>query len=250
MAHMRQKHYADSSSSASEDSNHHRERMLADLLRQRQAQMFGSHQPGIGGMHRHSPLFLGGRGMMGGYSTHGSPMGMGLGMGMGMGFGGGMGMGSGMGMHPAMGMPVGLGMGVGMGAGRSLYGHSPYATSRHTPFGYGSPGPPRAHSFRSPFSHSRHSSYSSMFTGTEDDFEDDYRMPSRPIFGRRGRIGLGLPSRRSRRRRGFTPGPYFDDSDDDFDDYDDYEDDWDDDDDYGGGGGYCGRRQQRHRWLY
>lgn len=192
--------------------------------------MFGGHHPELNGMGGYPPPFLGGRGLMGGYPGQGMPMDMGMGVGGGLG----------MGMHPALGMGFGMGMGR-----RQPFGPAPYAHARHPPFSYGSPGPPRAHSFRSPFSRSRHSPFSRMFGGAEDDFDDEYRMPSRHGLGRGNRGAFRLA--RPRGRGNYRPGSYFEDSDDEFDEYDDYEDDWDDGDEYEEYYG-SGRRSRQPRW--
>ncbi|KAH7084235.1 hypothetical protein FB567DRAFT_77978 [Paraphoma chrysanthemicola] len=229
------RYFAESSSDGSENSLHQRERLLADL-RQRQAAMFGGHHSGFGGMGAYPPHFLGGQGMMGGYP------GRDMGMGMGLPIRGGLG---GMGMHPAMGMGMGPAVGVG---GRIPFSPSPYGHSRPVPFGYQSRGPPRAHSFRSPYSHSQRSPFSRMCDFTEDDFDDEYRLLPRHSLGRRNRRAFKLVSQHPRGRRGYRPGPYYDDSDDDFDEYDDYDDDWDGDDEYDN---YYGssRRPQAVRWM-
>jgi hypothetical protein len=226
------------------------EKLLAEMLRQRQGGMFGGHHPAMGRMGGHAPPFPGAHPMMmGGLPRHSVPPPMGpppMGM-MGMG-------GMGMGMHPYTGMGMGMGGigmkphigmgGLGLGLGRPQPGHSPFGHQRHSPFGYASPGPPRAHSFppqhrhaHSPFSRPRPSPFSTprmMFE--DDDFDDDYRMHISPRrgFGRPRRSSLRFaPPRQPPRRRSYHPPPSmfeFEESDDDYDDYDDYEDDYDDED--------------------
>ncbi|KAH7071948.1 hypothetical protein BKA63DRAFT_60808 [Paraphoma chrysanthemicola] len=212
------RHYAEALFDGSEDSLHQRERLLADL-RQRQAAMFSGHHSGLGGMGAYPPHFLGGQGMMGGYPE------IGMGMGMGLPVRGGLGMG----MHPAMGMGMSPAVGV---DGRIPFSSSPYGHSRPVPLGYQSRGPPRAHSFRSPYSHLQRGPFSGMCDFTEDNFDDEYRPLPRYSLGRRSKRAFKLTSQHPRGRRGYRPGPYYDDSDEDLDEYDDYDDDWNDDDEY------------------
>ena len=242
----RPKYYEESCSSGSEGLSRDRQRMLAEFLRQRQGGMFDGHRPALGGMGGHPPPFLGGHGMgpmMGGYPRHGfhPQMRMGPGMGMPMGLG--------MGMAPGIGM--GMGFGMGMGPGRHPFSHAPFGGQRHSPFGYGGPGPPRAHSFlpqhrhgHSPFSRSRHSPFSSRMFDDEDDFDGDYRMPSRYGPVRRMRGGYRFASRHPSRRRGFRPG-LFEDSEDEYDEYDDWDHDFEDEDEYEG---YFQRRSPQMWW--
>ncbi|KAF2821164.1 hypothetical protein CC86DRAFT_459326 [Ophiobolus disseminans] len=269
----RPKYYEESCSGGSDGLGRDHERLLADLLRRRQAGMFGGQHPGLGGMggHHpglgrmggHPPPFMGGQGMhpmmgrpgfpppMGMVPSMGMGMSMGMPPGMGMGMGMGMPRGTGMGMHPGMGMGMGMGPGIGMGMGMGMGpSRSPFL---HSPFGHGGPGPPRAHFFppnrhaHSPFSHShsRQSPFSSrrMFDD-DDDYDDDYRMPSRHRHSRQMRGGFRFASRNPARRRGYRPG-MLDESDDDFDEYEDYDENFEDEDDYES---YVPRRSPQRRW--
>jgi hypothetical protein len=217
------------------------ERMLAQLLRQRQSGLVGGHAPGLGGMGGHQSPFLSRHGMspmMGGYPHHGLPpqMVMGPGMGMPMGL---------MGMSPHMGRSphLSIGLGMDMGLGQPPFGHSSYGRRRQSPFGYDSPGPPRAHSFLphqqrhaySPFGGARHSPFSppSMMFGDDDYYEDMYRTPPRHHLGRSMRSQpFGLPPQRRSRRRDYQRS-MFGESEDEYEDYEDYDDDYDDEDMFG-----------------
>jgi hypothetical protein len=241
--HMHRPKYFDCSFSPGGDGLGHdlereRERLLADLPRQRPGGGFpgGYHHPTLGGMGAHRPPFFGAHGMpptMGGFPRQGFPPPMGMPHGMGIGMGMGM---------PGMGPHVGMGMGL----GRPPFGHSsfehhlPFDRQRHSPFGYGGPGPPRAHSFlpqhqhgRSPFYRSRFSPSSSrtMFEDEDDGFGDEYRMPPRRGLGRQMSGGYRFAPRHPSRRRGMRQS-FFDDSEDDFDEYDEYEDEFGEDDEY------------------
>jgi hypothetical protein len=239
------------------------EKLLAEMLRQRQGGMFGGRHPALGGMGGHGSPFPGARSTMGGYLRRGfpppmgpPPMGM-MGM-MGMGqngvFGGhhpalgGMG-GHGSpfpGTHPTMGGYPRYGFPPPMGPppmGMMGLGHSPFG-QRRSPFGIPLAGPPRTHSFLPQQRHShllfarpRPSPFSSrMMFDDFDDYEDDYRMPPRRGFGQPTRSDFRFtPQRQHPRRRSYHPPPSmfeFEESDDDYDDYDDYEDDFDDEDEF------------------
>ncbi|KAH5197093.1 hypothetical protein HBH68_132240 [Parastagonospora nodorum] len=224
-----------------------RGRMLAELLRRRQAGFMGGQHPGFEGMEGRQSPFLGGHGlspMMGG---HPPPMTMAPCMGMGPGMGPGMG-------RAHMGMGMGLGMGLGMGGmgmnphmsfglGRPPLSPSPYGRQRPSPFGYGSPGPPRAHSFAPqrrrahlPLSRSGRSHFAPyrMYDDDgdyeDDEYEDEYRIPP-PGHNVGGRM-RGQPCRYMAppsRRRGH-PRRMFEELEDEYDDHDDYEDGFDDED--------------------
>jgi hypothetical protein len=226
------------------------EKLLAEMLRQRQRGMFGGRHPALRGMGGHGLPIPGAHSMMGGHPRHSFPppmepppmgvMGMG-GMGRmgGMPMGMGMGMGRGIGMNPHMGMG-GIEMGgMGMGIGRHPLGHSPFG-QRCSPLGFPSAGLPRAHSFlpqhchsHAPFIRPRPSPFSSRMMFDElDEYEDDYCLPLRRGFGQSTKSSFRFaPQRQHPRRRSYHPPPsVFDhaESDDDYDDYDDYEDDSDD----------------------
>jgi hypothetical protein len=240
-------------------------KLFAEMLRQRQAEMFGGRHPTLGGMRGLGSPFPGAHPMMGGYSPRGfpppmgpPPMGM-VGM-MGMWQGGMFG-----GRHPALG-----GMGVRgtplpgaqpmmdgypqygfpppMGPppmGMMGLGHSPFG-QRRSPFGIPSAGPPRAHLFlpqqrpsHSPFARQRPSPFASrmMFDDFDDydyDYDYDPRMPPRRGFGQPMRSSFRFaPERQHPRRRSYHPPPSmfeYEESDDDYDDYDDNEDDFEDED--------------------
>jgi hypothetical protein len=211
----------------------------------------GGQHPGLGGMGgRQSPL-LGGRGMsllMSSHPRYGFPpqVGMTPGMGMGMSLGMGMGVGMGMEMGSQLGLGTGLGnmgispymemdLGMGIGVGRSPLGHLSYRRQRHFPFSYGSPGPPRAHSFlpqqrhtHSPFSHARRSPLTtpSITYEDEDEYAEGYRILPRRPFGRQVR---GQPCRymRSRLRRRDYQRSMFEESEDEYYGSDDYDDEYD-----------------------
>jgi hypothetical protein len=231
----RPKHFHDSFSRGGESAGHdlerERERLLAHLFRQRRGGVFpGSYQhPALGGMGAHQPPLSGAHGMppmMGGFPRQGFPPPMGIPPGMGLGMGMGM---------PGMGPHMGY-MGMGTGLGRPPFGHSPF--EHHSPFerqrpslfGYGGPGPPRAHPSL-PQHHHGCSPFSSrtVFENEDDDFGDDYRMPPRRGLGRQMRGGYRFASRHPSRRRG--PWRSFSgNSEDDFDDYDEYDDEFGEDD--------------------
>lgn len=244
---QRPEHYGASHDHGGEGSVRERGRMLADLLRRRQAGLMGGRHSGFEGIGGRQSPFLGGHGMspmMGGHPRYGFPPLMGLASGMVMGPGMGrahMGMGTGMGMGMGMG---GMGMSphMGFGLGRPPLGSSPYGRQRPSPFGYGSPGPPRAHSFapqrrraHSPFSRSGRSHFAPHrmyddYDDDDDEYEDEYRMPlpGHNVGGRmRGQPCRYMPP--SSRRRGH-PRRMFEESEEEYDDYDDYEDDFDDED--------------------
>jgi hypothetical protein len=205
------------------------EKMLVEMLRQRQEGLFGGRRSVLGGRSSHPSPFPGAYNMhpmMGGYPRHGFPPPMGMDMSMSLG-----GMGMGMGMNPYIGMggiDMG-GIGIGTGPGQPPLGHSPFGHQQHSPFSYGPPGPPRAHSFfsqhrhsHSPFSRSRQRPFSSsrmMFD------EDDYRIPPRRGFGRQMRGDFRFAPRHSLRRRGYQPS-MFEESEDDYGDDDSYDDDY------------------------
>jgi hypothetical protein len=229
------------------------EKLLAEMLKQKQGGLFAGRPPALRGMGGHpSPCvgahFMGP--MPGRCPRHGFPPPMGMGMGMGIDMGDrSLGMGTGMrlggmgGMGMAMGMNPHIGMGgIGTGSGQSLFSHSPLRHQRRSPFSYGSPGPPRAHSFlpqsrhsHSPFSRPRQSPFSSPnMIFDDDDFDDDYRMPPRRGVGRQRRSVFSSAPRYSSRRRGYQP-IMFEESEDEYDDYDDYDgydDDYDDEDEF------------------
>jgi hypothetical protein len=233
-----------------------RERMIAEMLRQRQESMlsgqhpgqggmYGGRHPGMGGMGGHPPQYMGGHGMhpmMGDMSPQGFRSSMGVGMMPGMERLGGVGMG----MHPAMGRMGGMSghmPHMGHMPHQSPFAHSPFPSHRHSPFSYSGPGPPRAHSMfpqhphshgHSPFSQPRHRPFSSSrrIFDYDDDYYDNYRMPSQRAHGRHMRGGYGVASRHPATRRGYRSG-MFEDSDDDFDEYDEYEDEFQDEDEYG-----------------
>jgi hypothetical protein len=215
-----------------------RDKLLAEMLRQRQGGMFAGHHPGLGAMGIHQlplPRAHPMGPMMGGYPRHGFPPPIGMGMGMGMGAGTGMGdRGMAMGIHPHIGMA-----GLGTGPGRPMFDHPPFGHQQRSPFSYGSPGPPRAHSFfpqpqhpQSPFSRPRQRPFSSsQMIFDEDQLDDDYHMPPRRGFGRQKRSGFRFVPRYASRRRSYQPS-MFEESEDDYDDYDGYEDDYDGEDEF------------------
>jgi hypothetical protein len=208
-------------------------KMLAELLRRRQAGSMGGQHPGFEGMGGHQSPFLGRHGMspmMGAHPRYGfaTPMGMAPGMGMGPGMGTAH---MGMGMNPHM----------SFGLGRPPLSPSPYGRQIPSPFGYGSPGPPRAHAFapqrrraHSPFSRSGRSHFAAhrMYDcyDEDDEYEEEYRIP--PPGHNVGSRVRGQPCRYmappSRRRR--HPRRMFEESEDEYDDCDDYEGDFDDED--------------------
>jgi hypothetical protein len=216
--------------------------LLAEMLRQRQGGLFAGRHPTLGGMGGRPSPFAGAHPMgpiLGGYPRHGfpSPMGMGIGAGMGMGMGMGMRIGD-KGMAMGINPHIGVG-GIGTGPGRPPLGHSPFGHQRRSPFSYGSPGPPRAHSFlprprhsHPPFSRPRRNPGSSPeMIFDDDDFDDDYRMPPRRSFGRQKRSGFRFAPLYSSRKRGYQP-TMFEEFEDDLDDYDVYDNDYDDEDEF------------------
>jgi hypothetical protein len=250
------KHYDESCSSGSDGYGRDRDRLFAELFRQRQGGLFSGSHPGLGRMGGHQPGFMGGRGMspmMGGYPRQGYPSPMGMGMHPGMGMGLGMG-----GMPPGMALGHGMGMGMGLGISpsRSLFSHSPFARQRHPPFGFNSLGPPRAHSMSLPhrhgyspfsgpshFSRPRHSPFQHPIMYDDDDLDSDYDMSRRRSYRRRGMGRDGYSNRYPTARR-LRPSMY-DDSDDEFDEYGDCDDDFDDEDEFEA---YDPRRQRYPRW--
>ncbi|KAF1913027.1 hypothetical protein BDU57DRAFT_532143 [Ampelomyces quisqualis] len=222
------------------------EMLFAEIIanRQKHGSSSGHHSVfgGIGGhgppfLGRHPPPSLGGHGMslmMGGFSRHRMPPPIGM-----VPSGPGMGMSMGLGIGRSSQIPIGLGMGIdlGIGPGRPQFAHSPHARPQHSPFGYHSPGPPRAqplllpqhiHS-QSPFSRTRRtpfpSSTMSLFDDYNDDSEDEYRMmpPFRHTRGRRMMGGRRIAPRYAQRRRGYGLNR-LEDSEDEFDEFDDYHD--------------------------
>jgi hypothetical protein len=75
-----------------------------------------------------------------------------------------------------------------------------------------------------------------MMSDDFDEYDDDYRLPSRRGFGQPTRSKFRFaPQRQHPRRRSYHPPPSmfeYEESDDDYDDYDDYEDDFDDEDEF------------------
>jgi hypothetical protein len=258
VGHMhRPKYYEDSYSSGSDGLGRDRERMLAELLRQRQGGMFGGHHQGLGGMGSPHP-FMRGHGthpMMGGIPRPGFPPPVGMMPGMGLGIPPGMGMDMGLGMRPGMGM--GPNMGMNKGSGRLPFNHSPFRDQRPSPFGYSGPGPPRAHPFflqnhydPSPHARPRHHLFSTprrMFDNDDDDddYEHEYPIPARHRHARQMRRGFRFVPRHLVRRRAYRPG-MFEETDDEFDEYDDYDDGFEHGDDFEG---YMSRRSAQRRWL-
>jgi hypothetical protein len=198
--------------------------------------IFAGGLPGLVGTGVHQPPFLGRHGMapiMGAPLRQVFPLPTGMGREMGMGVDMGM---------PDMGMHSHKNMGLGLG--RSSFVHLPFESQRHSPLGYGDPGPPRAHSFLpqrrhrylpfSPLGHSLYAPPRTMFDGEDDDdeydSEDECHIPPRRVFVRQTRGGYRFASRHPSRRRGLRRGLREDSENcfgnfDNFDDYKDYEDD-------------------------
>jgi hypothetical protein len=244
------KYYQEPYFHSSEGLGRAQERMLAEFFRQRQGALFnGGYHPAFEGRREQLPPSLSSHGsgpVIGAHLRHSYPSPMSTVPGVHIGLG--------MSMSPH----VGMGIGIGMVPGRQPFGHSLsrrdslLGRERYSPFGFGSPCPPQAHSFPpcnhhapSAFSRPYHSPFMSSRM-TFDDLENNRCVPSRHYAGRQMRGGYKFASQYPSMRSGLQSG-LFEDFEDDFDECEDYDNsfEYEDEDEFEG---HCFRRPLCLRW--